>query len=67
MEDFTQMDTTVLVDMLAEHTSELVSMMSGRVTKETYILKQELIKRLQHEINARKGNPVSGVHDNAGE
>lgn len=53
MENISQMQTSVLVDMLAEHTKELVSMMSGRVTHEEYILKQDLIKRLQDEINKR--------------
>lgn len=60
MEDISALETSVLVDLLAEHTSELVAMMSTRVTHEEYILKQELIRRLQAEINARKGNQKNG-------
>jgi hypothetical protein len=61
MENISQLETTVLVDMLVEHTKELVDMMSGRVTHEDYILKQNLIRRLQQEINNRKGNHTENL------
>ena len=59
MEDFTSLETNVLVDMLAIHTSDYTKMLTEGASDERYHACKTIITLLQSEIQSRTNITVT--------
>ncbi|TMI89428.1 MAG: hypothetical protein E6H08_16540 [Bacteroidetes bacterium] len=56
MQELGNLETSRLVDLLAQHTADYTKMMSEGTTEEEYAKCKLIIKALQAEIESRKTN-----------